>query len=189
MQDIHYEQLGIATDLLCQAHAILGSRLAHCCQRVRVAIMHDQIQFAFDEVGDPVAFWIWAFPSLSVEQRLMTNPYTPLHESEWDEGGRLWILDIVSPFGYLRDIARHLARHLLPEHSTAMSARRRRDGRVKTSLWTRPSTDRAARQVTPRLTLPASAFAASWTEWLSAATQRPDDRVNVGRIEKVVTEL
>lgn len=166
MQKTRYEQLGLASELLCQSRAIPASRIGHYCQRARVAISHEQIQFAFDEVGDPVAFWIWAFPSWSVERRLMTDPHAPLHESEWDEGGRLWILDLVSPFGYLRDIARYLARHFLSEHSTALSARRRANGRVKTSVWTRPRNDRAAPPGTPRLTLPTSAFASSRTEWL-----------------------
>ena len=142
--------------------------MSYVRDRVRAAVVHDQIYFAFDEYGNPVAFWIWAFLAPDVGRRLMTDPYTALHDSEWDEGGNLWILDIVAPFGHANDVIRFIAREFFPGYDKAVSVRRLRGGRIRTSVWKRPSA-RGLREsssaVTPRLRLPRSAFAASRTEW------------------------
>lgn len=46
----------------------------------------------------PISFVSWAFLSEPVQQRLVQNGGR-LRPEEWDSGDRLWLIDIVSPFG------------------------------------------------------------------------------------------
>lgn len=57
------------------------------------AIQHNQIKFLFDAHGLPLAYVTWAYLEADTEERLLCDPEFRLHPSEWNEGGRTWILD------------------------------------------------------------------------------------------------
>ena len=61
----------------------------------------------------PVAFASWAFISEEVEQRL-TSGVNKIKPGEWNSGDRLWLIDLVAPFGGAEDILRNLADKVFP---------------------------------------------------------------------------
>ena len=63
------------------------------------AIDHQQIIFLFDRTSTPIGFVIWAHLAPDTEERLLTDPSFLLHASEWNEGGRTWIIDFCLPCG------------------------------------------------------------------------------------------
>lgn len=75
---------------------------------IRPAIDHQQIAFFFVSTGEPVGYVIWAHLAVDVEQRLLEDPDFLLHPSEWNEGGRTWIIDICFPDGGVRDCVSQL---------------------------------------------------------------------------------
>lgn len=159
------EQLGLATDLICSAPTSAQYDLRYIRLRVQPAIMHDQICFGFDERGRALAFWIWGFLAPDVEKRLLSNPRATLHESEWNEGGSLWILDIVAPYGHVRDVVYFVRRHFFDGYERAFSARAKRSGRIKVSEWRRPVAAAHGSAPVQRFRLPFDAFYSSKSEW------------------------
>ncbi|HDS1733125.1 TPA: toxin-activating lysine-acyltransferase [Pseudomonas putida] len=69
------------------------------------AIEHDQIAILFDRVGKPRGYFIWAHLADDTEKRLLTDPNFFLHPSEWNEGGRTWIIDFCFPYGVVKEAA------------------------------------------------------------------------------------
>lgn len=63
------------------------------------AIEHKQILFFFDREGNPVGYVVWAHLAPDSEKRLLTDPGFLLHPSEWNEGGKTWIIDFCFPAG------------------------------------------------------------------------------------------
>lgn len=66
------------------------------------AIQHNQIKFLFDTRGFPLAYATWAYLETDTEERLLSDPEFRLHPSEWNEGGRIWILDFCCKPGFGR---------------------------------------------------------------------------------------
>lgn len=121
----HYrEQLGIAAHLWA-AHASYGMLPMY---RLNVyvipALVHRQIGFVFDEYNNPVAYVVWGFIAPDVEPKIMAG--LPIHPSEWNEGGRLWIVDFVAPFGNVREIVAFLRATQFRDERSACSFRRNR---------------------------------------------------------------
>lgn len=52
----------------------------------------------FHEKGRPVGFALWARVSEEVEKRLSSGGYK-LRQSDWRSGERLWLVDLIAPFG------------------------------------------------------------------------------------------
>ena len=100
--------LGHVVYLLGMLPARWNRPVGQVAQLVAAATHHQFIRVLFGPTGQPVACVIWAFPSPEVQRRLAENPNYVLHESEWDEGGSLWILDMIAPFGNLRQVLREL---------------------------------------------------------------------------------
>ncbi|MCP2021980.1 RTX toxin acyltransferase family protein [compost metagenome] len=63
------------------------------------AIDHQQIMFLFDRTSTPIGFVIWAHLAPDTEERLLADPAFLLHPSEWNEGGRTWVIDLCLPCG------------------------------------------------------------------------------------------
>lgn len=72
------------------------------------AIQHRQIKFLFDRRGQPLAYVTWAYLEADTEARLLNDPQFRLHPSEWNEGGRIWILDFCCQPGFGRTIMHYL---------------------------------------------------------------------------------
>lgn len=132
------EQTGLAAYLMFSCKNYQLYQLA--CLRIWIepAIRHQQIQFFFNEYYKVVGYVTWALLAPDVEHRLSHDPNVLFHESEWNEGESLWIMDFVAPFGHAREIIRHVRTELFPDHQQAQSLRRNADGSVrKVSLWRR----------------------------------------------------
>ena len=108
----HARQLGLAVMLMLQDKTY--SEMQVLCLKVwtEQAILHNQIRFFFNDLGAPVGYGTWAYLSDEVEKKLMEQGDCLLHPSEWNEGDRLWILDLCSPEGHTADIVRHLKTNL-----------------------------------------------------------------------------
>jgi cytolysin-activating lysine-acyltransferase len=99
------------------------------------AIRHDQIKFFHNESGVVVGYMTWAWLAEDTEDRLIHDPSVLLHISEWNEGDRLWILDLVLLSGDIRARLREAAT-LFKREKLARSLRRRDDGTVrKVTTW------------------------------------------------------
>lgn len=164
------EQLGLVAELMCQSKVYRNQPLAFLRTWVMPAIEHDQIRFLFDHAGEPVAYWTWAFLAPDVEHRFIHDSHVLLHESEWNEGGQLWIMDLVALRGFIRSVIYHMNNSMLFDYSCAYSLRRNKGGIVrKVSLWNRkvdknvvPPLARAS----PLLIMPDEYFSASRTDFL-----------------------
>lgn len=64
------------------------------------AIAHNQIKFLFDSKGLPLAYLTWATLEKDTESKLLNDPNFTLHPSEWNEDGRIWILDFCCKPGF-----------------------------------------------------------------------------------------
>lgn len=109
-------QLGLTVQLL-NAAGRRGFSLGAVFGWTWPAIRLGQVAFLFDGNGQPLAFATWAFLSEPVSQRMAAGDVRLLDISEWNEGDRLWIVDIVAPYGHCASMARRL-RALLSCHFT-----------------------------------------------------------------------
>ncbi|XZG71863.1 toxin-activating lysine-acyltransferase [Chitinibacteraceae bacterium HSL-7] len=100
------------------------------------AIYHEQYRVFFDRNGSPIAFVTWAFPSIRVQNALAQFPDYVLHESEWDEGGAVWVLDLVVKPGFLRFIVNELRNGIFGECSVVRFAHQKRNTR-RIVTWAR----------------------------------------------------
>lgn len=72
------------------------------------AIQHQQIKFLFDTKGQPLAYVTWACLAPDTEKRLLNDPEFRLHHSEWNEGGRIWLLDFCCKPGFCQKAVEYL---------------------------------------------------------------------------------
>lgn len=63
----------------------------------------------------PVAYAAWARFSTEAEQRYLTAHPATMPEQDWASGQRYWLLDVIAPFGHIRQLTRVL-RQLLAGH-------------------------------------------------------------------------
>lgn len=135
--DNYYLQLGWAATAMMKSDLYCQYPVACLDLWIRPAIVLGQIHFFVDRAGAPRGYVTWAFLSPDVERRLLDDPEVVLHLSEWNEGDRLWLLDLVVPGERLRPRIREVKR-LFPDIDAARSVRRDDDGRVrKLTVWKR----------------------------------------------------
>jgi cytolysin-activating lysine-acyltransferase len=173
--DRRAEQMGLVASLMCRSASYRRNAIAYLRLWIEPAISHRQIHFAFDEKGKPIAFWTWALLAPDVEHRLIHKPAPRLHESEWNEGDHLWIMDFTSQPEYVRDIVGFMRHSLFTQYQQARSIRRNPDGSLrKVSVWRQAtSPTRGHGDVDDLLFhLPASAYAPSYAEWASIERDR-----------------
>lgn len=106
------KSIGFACWLAMQSTTYFAFRLVDIRTWIVPAIEHQQILFFFDDFDNPLGYVTWANIAPSVEQRLLNDPRFLLHESEWDEGNRTWILDCCFPFGGAAYAVHALKAHL-----------------------------------------------------------------------------
>jgi cytolysin-activating lysine-acyltransferase len=88
--------------------------------------------------SEPVGYVTWALLAPDVEHRWLHDPQVLLHESEWNEGESLWIMDFLALPGYCEDIVEFIEQNMFAGYSEARSVRRNADGTVrKVSTWRR----------------------------------------------------
>jgi len=176
--DRRTEQVGLVAGLMCRSKTYRLHQLTYLTQWIEPAIAHQYIHFAFEERGRPLAYWTWAFLAPDVEDRLVKNPNGLLHESEWNEGDHLWIMDFVAPHGYVRDVVKYMQESFFAKYEIARSIRRNNDGSLRSeSAW-----HSAVRRIGHRgahesiYHLPSTAFGPSQTEWFEAEREREIER-------------
>ncbi len=132
----YHEQLGYAAMLLAQDPTTRMAELRILQDWIEPAIRHKQLIFAFNELKRPVGFVTWATLAPDVERRLASDPLARLHESEWDEGERLWLMHFIAPFGDAPRMARFLKAHFFGAHRSALTYRWKARG-VRVKIWQR----------------------------------------------------
>jgi cytolysin-activating lysine-acyltransferase len=106
--------LGMACAVLAASDAHQELPLVHLRNVLLPAIRHQQIKFYFDEQGRPAGYVIWAMLAEDVERRFLAHRAWLLHESEWNEGPMVWLVDLAARPGFARAMATQL-RHGLFE--------------------------------------------------------------------------
>ncbi len=161
-----HEQYGLAAYL--SAHASGHRSLAELNHWIMPAIQMGQIMFAFDRAGVPLAYWTWANLAEDVERRLMADSYARLHESEWNEGGRLLVLEFAAPFDYVGDIARYV-RYWAGTSLGCAHFKFRRGVGNRLAMWSTLNSDRyrVAHEMSARYRLTPPHFAKSHSQWRS----------------------
>lgn len=99
-------------------------------QWLQAAIAHNQLQVFFSEDDTPVGFIAWAFLEKDVQQRLVENPTSLLHPSEWTESTEPWIIDCVALPGFYRSILCTAAKTLFMEYPQIGYVRRRLNNKI-----------------------------------------------------------
>ncbi|MCU6199434.1 toxin-activating lysine-acyltransferase [Citrobacter cronae] len=99
-----YEQIGFAVS--CMLHNTNYSLYPVLTIQywTEFAIQHNQIKFLFDTRGFPLAYITWAYIEVDTEIRLINDPEFRLHPSEWNENGRIWIIDFCCKPGFGRQV-------------------------------------------------------------------------------------
>lgn len=170
---IKHEQYGLAA-YIC-ARAQVRRDLSNLNQWIMPAILHEQIMFVFDKAGIPIGYWTWAYLASDVEMRLRYDRKAVLHESEWNEGESLWVMELAAYAGYVNDIVAFIVRSA--NHGCdVINVRRQKEhkGAPRFSRWRRKVLDNYDDRVQNSLVfrLPRSSFAVSHSAWLENS-QRP----------------
>ncbi|MFS0828800.1 toxin-activating lysine-acyltransferase [Pseudomonas phoenicis] len=102
------------------------------CYWLAPAIEHSQFIMLFDSSSSPRGFLTWAHLAPDTEERFVQDPNFLLHPSEWNEGGRAWVIDFCFPGGAVKE-ALVMLRKLLRESgvSEISWARRRADYSIR----------------------------------------------------------
>lgn len=82
------------------------------------ALALDQIKLYFNDYGEFMGYVSWAFLAPDVEQRYLRGKDLNLHMFEWNEGGSLWIIDLLMPRGSINYVLEDLRDNLFCEHDT-----------------------------------------------------------------------
>ena len=96
------------------------------------AILHEHILYFYDDYRRVCGFALWALLTPEVEYRVVKDQSLLLHESEWNEGDRFWIVSFASRYGMTGEIIRALKGQILPRHGERRGLRPR--GEERTAL-------------------------------------------------------
>lgn len=85
--------------------------------------------------GRYIGFVTWAFLRTEVADDFLAGR-AKLMPEHWTGGQTPWIIDLIAPFGHVRDMVAHLRHAIFPGVDRVHSVRRRADGQIrKTNLW------------------------------------------------------
>lgn len=104
--------LGHAAMVMAGCRRSSGFQIRTLYYWIAPAIEHAQIIMLFDSSSAPRGFLIWAHLAPDTEQRLLHDPNFLLHPSEWNEGGRAWVIDFCFPGGAVKEALAMLRQHL-----------------------------------------------------------------------------
>jgi hemolysin-activating ACP:hemolysin acyltransferase len=125
------EIVGLLSQFLIHCPSPL-SRTPHYLERVvRQAFLHETLHLFFSEDRDLVGYVVWAYLARETENRVLQTRRLDLHESEWNEGDRLWILDLSFLPGRFRYGLRVLKEEHFLGHNTVRYLRYRQNGALK----------------------------------------------------------
>lgn len=107
--------LGFACELLSKSPTHATFNIQHIGRILIPAIRHRQLNVLFDQDGKAIAYLVWATLMEDVETRFAEEKEIRLHESEWNEGKSLWIIDLVVIPGYMLAVKKYLSDLAFPE--------------------------------------------------------------------------
>ncbi len=115
------QQLGMAAALIVKCRPYQSFAMLCLKAWIEPAIRLKQIKFFIDYRGVPIGYVTWALFDVELERRYIHDNSFLLHNSDWREGDRPWILDFVVINGDGADVARDLRREFmrskfLPNH-------------------------------------------------------------------------
>ena len=85
--------------------------------------------------GRYIGFVTWAYLSDQVADNFLAGR-AKLMPEHWTGGRTPWIIDLIAPFGHVREMVTHLRNDIFPGIGRVQSVRRRADGQIrKTNLW------------------------------------------------------
>jgi hemolysin-activating ACP:hemolysin acyltransferase len=109
------EHVDDASQLVGQVALLMGRMPTHSNNSVLglltivlYAIRHKMIKIYYDCDGTVVGYVMWALLAEDVEQRIIDTGQILLHESEWNEGNNLWVIDLLVPYGHIKYVLRDL---------------------------------------------------------------------------------
>lgn len=102
-----HEQIGFAVSCMLYNHNYSLYPIISIQLWTEFAIQLNQIKFLFDNRGQPLAYITWAYLEQQTEERLLHDKNFRLHPSEWDENGKIWILDFCCKPGFGRKAIEH----------------------------------------------------------------------------------
>ena len=119
--------LGFACSILsmCPRHSLF--QIATLKLWISPAIDHRQIAFFFSKASIPVGYMTWAHLAPDSEERLLKDLDFLLHPSEWNEGGKAWIIDFNFPGGFAVDAIKEIKEVLRRENIEKIYWARRND--------------------------------------------------------------
>ena len=109
--------LGTAVSLMGSSARYADFPVKHVAAWLIPAITTRQIHIFCDRRGRPVGYLTWAFLSETAERRWLANPDGIFHVSEWNEGTRLWLIDLVALPGYGPSVMRQIKTAMFQEHA------------------------------------------------------------------------
>jgi len=75
----------------------------------------DLDQFRIYKVkDDPIALVTWAYLTEETEKKYLTGNYS-LRREDWRAGDRIWLIDLLAPFGHLKQVVRDLKNNIFPD--------------------------------------------------------------------------
>ncbi|WP_082346468.1 toxin-activating lysine-acyltransferase [Xanthomonas vasicola] len=73
---------------------------------VEPAILMRQARFVFDEAGQVIGYYTWAYLAHDIAERYIKKDILVLELAEWCEGNSLWIIDFVALSGAVMKVVR-----------------------------------------------------------------------------------
>jgi len=135
--DEFHRRMGMVAATMTRSSQYCQYPIACLAVWVEPAIVLDQIHFFRDSGDKVIGYMTWALLAEDAERRLLQDPEVIFHFSEWNEGDRLWIMDLVLLGGDMRTVLKEAGR-LFPVFEQAKSLRRRSDGSIrKVTTWRR----------------------------------------------------
>lgn len=125
-----YENLGFAVSCMLMNHSYSLYHIKTLQLWTREAINQNQFKILFDHLEKPLGYITWAYLKDDTLARLINDPHFLLHSSEWNEGGRLCILDFCCQPGSARLCMDYLAGIAPFIDSKNVSWRSKRSGKL-----------------------------------------------------------
>ncbi|WP_338909944.1 toxin-activating lysine-acyltransferase [Serratia marcescens] len=128
-----YESLGFAVSCMLMNKNYSLYHIKTLQLWTQEAINQNQFKILFDHLDNPLGYITWAYLRDETLGRLINAPQFLLHNSEWDEGGTLCILDFCCKPGSAHLCLEHLkTAHPVAERRTVVW-RSRRTGKLMTA--------------------------------------------------------
>lgn len=127
-----YESLGFAVSCMLMNKNYSLYHIKTLQLWTQEAINQNQFKILFDHLDNPLGYMTWAYLRDDTQARFINDPQFILHNSEWNEGGTLCILDLCCKPGSAQLCLEHLKKSSpIADHHTIVW-RSRRTGELMT---------------------------------------------------------